>query len=1045
MKIKKVEIEGFRAYKFKKDATFDFTTDGQEPSNFIAICAPNGFGKSSFYDAVEWAFTANLERYVRDHNRKNNELAARSTKQAGIAQCILRNKDVPDDIQTTVSVQTTQKQYTRTLPRTKTNSRDIRFNKNETEKGTEFFQHIILSQDAIDRFLREVKPQERYSIFMEHFGGDNENLRQEITALLNENKNILLGLRKQRDELGAQLTEPMDESIFSEFNTVAIRLNERDESVLLVSRDFTANKEHEIVSFIMTRIHELSSVRNLHITSHDVLKEQLSRLPDIQRAQEIIVSQKPKELILAQGVNDSKRYQGFFRSYEKYEEDLQEVKQRLDNLNEVKGYIPSYSSAMKELNSEAELQTSLNHNKLEKETALSGLKLSVEQYNKSLNTANQRKLSLESLLNGCGAIYSDISINQAALASLNSELASKITTLNVDCTDRDRVKEDISKISNFKVDAKTLLTDDISLLRLESGIVDRFQEISCRLKTLDIQDKRIRRTQDALTQQVGIIERLVALGLDYLSENPTNICPLCQAKHGSPKDLKSAMTDNDLVSSLIKDNAYNLEQLSSQKRELEEQLNLILTDVFQCQSQRITKLQQKLNDLGLKISELDNVGKKLQLQISQTQKYIEECKVKVWSLEQDELVRRITAEIGTLMTNQNGTLKLINTANAAINATTLELPSINVELQSSQLKVAGTSSQAYYQKVKTFLEKNNIQNIDLFDFCAKEIDRVSEEQLELIKRRDKTVLDCNTLKIEMMEAGNWIDFSALNNQYAEISLNLKNLEHTVNSFYVSLENYLGKTVSRSVEFTRNTISESIDIEAKKSNDLSSKISDFNLLLVQLKAFKPYLQNLTLRETLVDVESRLAEHLKVEGMLSKELETIFENLSERIKAFFYTDLINSIYSKIDPHPSFKKVEFVADFGDTERPKLSILITDDSGDTISPNLFFSAAQLNILSLSVFLARALHAKDDKGAPLDLIMIDDPIQSMDSINVLAMIDLLRNVSVKFDKQIIISTHDENFFGLLQRKIPSEIFRSKFMRLESFGVVADMDSKTVF
>ncbi|WP_220768759.1 ATP-binding protein, partial [Shewanella sp. MBTL60-007] len=217
MKIKKVEIEGFRAYKFKKDATFDFTTDDQVPSNFIAIYAPNGFGKSSFYDAVEWAFTANLERYVTDHNRKNNELAARCTKQAGIAQCILRNKDVPDEIQTTVSVQTTQKQYTRTLPKTKTNSRDLKFNKNETEKGTEFFQHIILSQDAIDRFLREVKPQERYNIFMEHFGGENEGLRQEITALLNDNKNILLSLRKQRDELSDQLIEPIDETIFSEF------------------------------------------------------------------------------------------------------------------------------------------------------------------------------------------------------------------------------------------------------------------------------------------------------------------------------------------------------------------------------------------------------------------------------------------------------------------------------------------------------------------------------------------------------------------------------------------------------------------------------------------------------------------------------------------------------------------------------------------------------------------------------------------------------------------------------------------------------------
>ena len=69
-----------------------------------------------------------------------------------------------------------------------------------------------------------------------------------------------------------------------------------------------------------------------------------------------------------------------------------------------------------------------------------------------------------------------------------------------------------------------------------------------------------------------------------------------------------------------------------------------------------------------------------------------------------------------------------------------------------------------------------------------------------------------------------------------------------------------------------------------------------------------------------------------------------------------------------------------------------------------LYFSAAQLNILSLSVFLANALHATDKSGAALDVILIDDPIQSMDSINVLATIDLLRNVSERFDKQIIIS-----------------------------------------
>ncbi|WP_071845304.1 AAA family ATPase [Citrobacter portucalensis] len=80
MKIKKVEIEGFRAYKLKKDGIFDFTLSDGTPSNFVALYAPNGFGKSSFYDAVEWAFTNNLERYAGDHTKKiiNSRLAVQN-------------------------------------------------------------------------------------------------------------------------------------------------------------------------------------------------------------------------------------------------------------------------------------------------------------------------------------------------------------------------------------------------------------------------------------------------------------------------------------------------------------------------------------------------------------------------------------------------------------------------------------------------------------------------------------------------------------------------------------------------------------------------------------------------------------------------------------------------------------------------------------------------------------------------------------------------------------------------------------------------------
>ena len=102
MKLKKVTIEAFRAYKYKVDGTFDFTIDGNKPSNFVSIYAPNGFGKSSFYDAVEWALTNNVSRYISDTYKKSNDVAARSTKLDGVPQYILRNKDVDSMVETSV-------------------------------------------------------------------------------------------------------------------------------------------------------------------------------------------------------------------------------------------------------------------------------------------------------------------------------------------------------------------------------------------------------------------------------------------------------------------------------------------------------------------------------------------------------------------------------------------------------------------------------------------------------------------------------------------------------------------------------------------------------------------------------------------------------------------------------------------------------------------------------------------------------------------------------------------------------------------------------
>ena len=71
-----------------------------------------------------------------------------------------------------------------------------------------------------------------------------------------------------------------------------------------------------------------------------------------------------------------------------------------------------------------------------------------------------------------------------------------------------------------------------------------------------------------------------------------------------------------------------------------------------------------------------------------------------------------------------------------------------------------------------------------------------------------------------------------------------------------------------------------------------------------------------------------------------------------------------------------------------------------------------------------------------VNTIFMDDPIQYLDSINVLSFIDLLRSITTDkdLDRQVVISTHDENFFNLLKKKFDSEYYNSKFIEFESYG-----------
>ena len=126
------------------------------------------------------------------------------------------------------------------------------------------------------------------------------------------------------------------------------------------------------------------------------------------------------------------------------------------------------------------------------------------------------------------------------------------------------------------------------------------------------------------------------------------------------------------------------------------------------------------------------------------------------------------------------------------------------------------------------------------------------------------------------------------------------------------------------------------------------------------------------------------------------------------------LLMRIYRRMDPHPTFRNVGLHATthYGRGRLQPTVIDPTHKMGPQ-DPLLVLSSSQINVLALSIFLSLNLGVAT---LPLKAVFLDDPVQSLDNINLLGLTDLLRRT--KTERQVFVSTHDEMLGKLLARKL---------------------------
>ena len=183
-KIKKIEIDAFRGYK--ENTIFDFTKQNSV-ADLIVLHAPNGFGKTSFFESVEWCLSSKLMRI-----EKNKILQESEDKDRGFT---LKNKysikEFGEVKITTVDEQIVYRQTAKTRD-SKYGFKDYGYQGHvENQFITDNFDITshLLTQDGMDSFLRFTNSKEKFDA-LTNFWNKGEETSEKYRQLEKLNEKI---------------------------------------------------------------------------------------------------------------------------------------------------------------------------------------------------------------------------------------------------------------------------------------------------------------------------------------------------------------------------------------------------------------------------------------------------------------------------------------------------------------------------------------------------------------------------------------------------------------------------------------------------------------------------------------------------------------------------------------------------------------------------------------------------------------------------------------------------------------------------------------
>lgn len=1027
MKFKKIELHAFRAYKDKEDGTFDFTLPEDDVANFVSIYAPNGFGKTSFYDGVEWGMTNSILRLEARNELAKVERGVVAQSQGGRQkQYILKNKYADAQEQGYVSLYTTMQNepFTKQIPEPiRAGSADYQFDSSLTQN--KFFRDVLLSQEGIDSFLKEANPHARYEKFLDYFGDDKvSNYYDYLDKLQKRNDKEISALQSKIDELTRLTSEPLDEAVLYNVNQKIQELRELgEESFFTIDDQFDKTRKLQLDDIIAQR----------HIYMDNEIQEyekQKKLLLDLQSRQSGYFIKREEYLNNQKNIVSLQTLVKQMEELKLYEQKIQALKNAAANLYYLRDNYPSYkrfseiiikdnadiaannekiveiTNELQSLNTEYKLvaaqQEEKNRNLQQLRTEIDNAPNLFESLKKKSDAVDEAKKELRNKYDEKVRLEKNASDLLVLESKLSATIEAAKSNIYLDIRDQEKYKSPVEKVE---------------------VLLENIQKKKDELVTLEKEATHFKQLHTDLQQ-------LLQLGTTFINENHLSSCPLCNYQYESNEALYDRILQNPLLDEVRKKSLID-------KKEIETSIASLQKEMDSYQTKILGSLDLELNTVKDQIKNNDYHYRQVKINLSTLEDSLKSLEAEHIHLQAqsnhlalDEYQHQKKIALTTCINEFKDIKQHIADIEKNIKAKNSDISVLNIRLQQLKDEIKQVQNNELFQKYHEFNDSLSAID-DVFKIITETIQSVETELSNEIARN-------NELQLIVKKSFESIPQSSME----DLQEKLRQLYELNKNFLTEIEPFesICKTELKCSTFTEHSLKEQLNNALTRIDQI---IINNKHVIEGLKVLMSYGENLlrfveqqNMHREKGRLENELSLKNQVKHSINHEKRDVEETITAEVQAFFHENLINDIYKKIDPHPDYKNVIFRCKF-EEGKGKLHVFVNNDNNSPISPTLYYSTAQLNVLSLSIFLAKALHAKDDEGNSIDAIFIDDPIQAMDSINILSTIDLLRSLIVNHNKQIILSTHDENFHRLLQKKIPARLFGSKFIELVTFGKVA--------